>query len=454
VNATGEFLPVVAHEGDDIDWTHVQNGLPPSVSMRIALLSYRSKTHCGGQGVYVRHLSRGLVELGHHVEVFSGQPYPEQLDPRVRLTEVPSLDLYRETDPFRTPRPGEIRDRIDLLELATMWTAGFPEPRTFSLRVARLLAGRHREFDVVHDNQCLGTGLRDIAGLLPVVATVHHPITRDRTVDLEAARWWRRPLVRRWYGFLGMQKRVARGIPDLLTVSSSSAEHIADDFGVRPDQLHVVPLGVDTDLFAPAEAPRVPGRVVAISSADRPLKGIANLLQAIARLRAERDVELQLVAKLEPNGPTEKLISELGISDIVRLSADLPDTRVAALLASAEIACIPSLYEGFSLPAVEAMASGTPIVASRAGALPEVLGADGACADLVRPGDVDELTRALGSLLECPERRRWLGAAGRRRALDVFSWESVAAQTVRVYQQALARRPEPRRVVRAVDGPC
>ena len=202
--------------------------------MRIALLSYRSKTHCGGQGVYVRHLSRGLAELGHDVEVFSGQPYPENLDPRVCLTEVPSLDLYREPDPFRTPRPGEIRDRIDLLELATMWTAGFPEPRTFSMRVARLLSRRRDEFDVVHDNQCLGSGLLDIAAFLPVVATVHHPITRDLDVDLAAARWWRRPLVRRWYGFLGMQKRVARQIPDLLTVSSSSAADIAADFHFAP----------------------------------------------------------------------------------------------------------------------------------------------------------------------------------------------------------------------------
>ena len=408
--------------------------------MRIALLSYRSKTHCGGQGVYVRHLSRGLAELGHDVEVFSGQPYPENLDPRVRLTEVPSLDLYREPDPFRTPRPSEIRDRIDLLELGTMWTAGFPEPRTFSMRVARLLSGRRDDFDIVHDNQCLGSGLLDIAAHLPVVATVHHPITRDLDLDLAAAKWWRRPLVRRWYGFLGMQKRVARRIPDLLTVSSSSAADIAVDFGVAPEQLHLVPLGVDTELFRPDAAQRVPGRIVAISSADRPLKGIANLLRALARLRAHHDVELQLIARLEPDGPTEKLIAELGVSDIVTVSSGLADMQVAALLASAEVACIPSLYEGFSLPAVEAMASGTPIVASRAGALPEVLGAAGECAELVTPGDVDELTRALGGLLDSPDRRRRLGEAGRRRAVEVFSWESVAAQTVAVYQQAIDRR--------------
>jgi glycosyltransferase involved in cell wall biosynthesis len=423
--------------------------------MRIALLSYRSKTHCGGQGVYVRHLSRGLVELGHDVEVFSGQPYPEILDPRVRLTEVPSLDLYREPDPFRVPRPSEIRDRIDVLELATMWTSGFPEPRTFSLRAARLLAARLDEFDVVHDNQCLGTGLLRIADMgLPVVATVHHPITRDRVLDLAAAKWWRKPLVHRWYGFAQMQKRVARNIPDLLTVSSSSATDIADDFGVSPQQLRVVPLGVDTELFKPSHHPRVPGRIIAISSADRPLKGIGHLLHAVAKLRAEHDLELQLVAKLEPNGPTEKLIAELGITDIVHTTSGLSDEDLAGLFASAEIACIPSLYEGFSLPAVEAMASGTPIVASRAGALPEVLGAGGECADLVTPGDVNELIAALGRQLDSPERRQWLGTAGRRRALDVFSWESVAAQTVRVYGQAIARSRRITDAVEAVDEPC
>lgn len=412
--------------------------------LRIALLSYRSKEHCGGQGVYVRHLSRGLAELGHHVEVFSGQPYPERLDPAVLLREVPSLDLYREPDPFRVPRPSEIRTGIDLLELTTMWSAGFPEPRTFSLRAARLLAARRDDFDVVHDNQCLGTGLLRIAATgLPVVATVHHPITRDRRLDLAAAPWWRKPVVHRWYGFAEMQKRVARRLPDLLTVSSTSAADIADDFDVDPARLKVVPLGVDTEVFRPREQPRAPGRIVAIASADVPLKGVAHLLAAVAELRTERDVELQLVAKLERRGVTEKLIAELGIADIVTVSSGLTDAQLAAVLASAELVCIPSLYEGFSLPAVEAMASGTPVVASRAGALPEVLGEDGACAELVPPGDAAALTRALGALLDDPDRRRRLGAAGRRRALDVYSWPAVAAQTVAVYRDAIERGAAP-----------
>lgn len=404
--------------------------------MRIALLSYRSKQHCGGQGVYVRRLSAGLADLGHEVEVFSGQPYPADLDPRVRLTKVPSLDLYSDENPFRTPHWRELRDRIDVREVLTMWTAGFPEPRTFSMRVARELAGRLGDFDVVHDNQCLGDGLLDLLGRIPLVATVHHPITRDLAVDLEAAVWWRRPLVRRWYGFLRTQIAVARAIPELITVSTSSARDIVSDFGVDPARLRIVPLGVDTELFRP-RGPRVPGRIVAVASADKPLKGIRFLLRAVATLRAEREIELHLVTRPEPNGPTEKAIADLGIADIVRIRDGLGDEELAALLASAEVACIPSLYEGFSLPAVEAMSCGTPLVVSRAGALPEVVGGDGHCADLVTPGDPDALADALGALLADADRRARYEAAGRQRVEELYSWTAVAARTVEIYRAAI-----------------
>ncbi|MGZ4493180.1 MAG: glycosyltransferase family 4 protein [Nocardioides sp.] len=405
--------------------------------MRVALLSYRSKPHCGGQGVYVRHLSRELAALGHDVEVFSGQPYPE-LDPGVRLTEVPSLDLYREPDPFRTPRPGEFRDLTDLLEVATMWTAGFPEPRTFSRRAARLLRRRTADFDVVHDNQTLGYGMLAIekAGL-PLVTTVHHPITVDRRSDLATARSLKRRLtLRRWYGFLRMQGKVARQLDRILTVSESSKRDIVADFGVAPERLQVIPLGVD-DVFTPPTAPRVPGRIVAMASADTPMKGVATLLEAFAKLRTERDVELLLIARPKPGGRTERLIERLAIGDSVRFVHGISDEELAATVGSAVIACVPSLYEGFSLPTAEAMACETPLVVSRAGAIPEVVGPDGLCADLVTPGDVGELVLALEALLDDPERRARMGRAGRERVLEHFSWRAVAEATAAAYQAAV-----------------
>ncbi len=405
--------------------------------MRVALLSYRSKPHCGGQGVYVRHLSRELVALGHEVEVFSGQPYPE-LDEGVRLTKVPSLDLYREPDPFRVPRLREFRDRVDVLEFATMCAAGFPEPRTFSMRVARLLKDRLDDFDVVHDNQTLGHGMLDIerAGL-PLITTIHHPITFDRRVDLAAARGFRKKLtLRRWYSFLKMQGKVARRLGRILTVSESSARDIALDFGVQPDRIQVIPLGVDS-VFQPSDEPRVPGRIVAMASADTPMKGIATLLEAFAKLRTERDVELLLVTRPKPGGQTEKMIDRLAIGDAVRFVNGITDEQLAALVASAEIACVPSLYEGFSLPTVEAMACATPLVVSRAGAIPEVVGPEGLCADLVTPGDVGELVHALENLLDDPERRAAMGAAGRERALAEYSWHAVAEATADAYRDVI-----------------
>jgi len=405
--------------------------------VRIALLSYRSKPHCGGQGVYVRHLSRELVALGHEVEVFSGQPYPE-LDPGVRLTKLPSLDLYREPDPFRTPRPSEFRDAIDVLEVATMYTAGFPEPLTFSLRAARVLRRRLHDFDVVHDNQTLGYGLLEIARTgLPLVTTIHHPITFDRRVDLKAARGRKKLSTWRWYGFLTMQGRVARRMRHVLTVSKSSARDIVADFKVSPDRIEVIPLGVEPEVFQHFQDPRVPGRIVAMASADTPMKGIATLLEAFAKLRTERDAELLLITRPKPGGRTEQLIDRLSIKDSVRFVSGLSDTELAEVVGSAEIACVPSLYEGFSLPTVEAMACGTPLVVSRAGAIPEVVGEDGLCADLVTPGDVGELASALEALLDDPDRRHRMGAAGRNRALEKFSWRAVAEATASAYQRAV-----------------
>ena len=406
--------------------------------LRIALLSYRSKPHCGGQGVYLRHLSRELAALGHDVEVFSGQPYPE-LDEGVKLTKVPSLDLYREPDPFRIPKRSEFRDLLDVYEFLSMCTAAFPEPRTFSKRVARVLAGRRGDFDVVHDNQTLGYGMLDIERMgFPLVTTIHHPITFDRRVDLAHAPFKKQLSLRRWYAFLRMQGKVARTVPQILTVSESSRRDIAADFGVDPARIQVIPLGVD-EVFQPPTEPRVPGRIVAMASADTPMKGVATLLEAVAKLRTERQVELVLVTKPSKGGRTEQLIEKLGLEDCVQFVHGISDAELVEVMGSAELACVPSLYEGFSLPTAELMACETPLVVSRAGAIPEVVGDDGECADLVTPGDVGELYDAIAALLDDPERRARMGAAGRRRVLDKFSWHAVAVATTEAYERAVAR---------------
>src|ERR687893_735035 len=367
--------------------------------LRIALLSYRSKPHSGGQGVYVRALSRALTALGHGVAVFSGQPYPE-LDDGVPLTRVPSLDLYREPDPFRTPRPAEFRDRIDVLEYATMCTAGFPP-----------------------------------------VPTVHPPVPSDRDLGLTAAPSLRRRLtLRRWYGFTRMQARVAPQLDGVTTVSGSSRRDIETHLGVPADAIRVVPVGIDPDVFTPppADRPRDPCSIVVTTSADVPLKGLVHLLEAVAKLRTERPGRLTVVGSARPGGPAEAAPDRLALRDAVRFTGPLPEADLVRLLQSAAVVAIPSLYEGFSLPAIEAMACGTALVTTDAGALPEVVGSKAGLR--VRAGDVGELTAALQLVLDSPSLADQLGRAGRRRVLASYTWRSTAERTAEWYREVLHRK--------------
>ncbi|WP_328871010.1 glycosyltransferase family 4 protein [Streptomyces sp. NBC_00287] len=406
----------------------------------IALLTYKGNPFCGGQGVYVRHLSRELARLGHRVEVIGSQPYPV-LDEGVPLTELASLDLYRQPDPFRTPKRGEYRDWIDAVEVATMWTGGFPEPLTFSLRARRHLRARRGEFDVVHDNQTLGYGLLGDVGA-PLVTTIHHPITVDRQLELDAAEGWqRRYSVRRWYAFTRMQKRVARRLPSVLTVSGTSRAEIVDHLGVREDRIHVVHIGADTDLFKPDPSVAVvPGRIVTTSSADVPLKGLVFLVEALAKVRTEHpDAHLVVVGKKPAEGPVAQAVERYGLEGAVEFVKGISDAELVDLVRSAQVACVPSLYEGFSLPAAEAMATGTPLIATTGGAIPEVAGTDGETCLAVPPGDAGALAAGLSRLLGDPELRVRLGRAGRERVLRHFTWARAAEGTVAHYREAIAR---------------
>lgn len=406
-------------------------------SLRVALLVYRGNPHSGGQGVYTRYLARELVNLGHQVTVFAGQPWPV-LDDGTGFVAVPSLDLYRQPDPFRVPLPWEFKSRIDVAEFALMCTAGFPEPRTFSWRIRRELARRRGQYDVVHDNQSFG---RSLIGAMqdgwPLLGTCHHPVTVDRALDLEHAENFRRTLtLRRWYGFLQMQMKVARQIPRVLTVSSSSKRDIVEQYGLRPEQLEVVPIGADHTHFRPRpEIQRVTGRIMTTASADVPFKGLLPLVEALAKLRTERpDAHLVVVGKLRDSSPVAAAIDRLGLNGAVAFESGVSDDRMVELYAEAEVAVVPSLYEGFSLPAVEALACGVPLVATTGGALPEVVGEDGVTGMLVPPGDPGALATAIRTVLDAPELAARLSDAGRRRVLDRFTWRACATATAEHYR--------------------
>ena len=172
-----------------------------------------------------------------------------------------------------------------------------------------------------------------------------------------------------------MQTQVAKRLPRVLTVSESSKRDIVSDHGVPPERIQVVPVGVDPALFAPRpEVARMPGRLITTASADVTMKGLSFLLEAVAKLRTERHVELTIIGRAKSDSAASRAISELGLADAITFVSGVSDDRIVELYAEAELAVVPSLYEGFSLPAIEAMSCGVPLVATTGGALPEVAG--------------------------------------------------------------------------------
>jgi glycosyltransferase involved in cell wall biosynthesis len=413
-------------------------GLDPDAPLKIAYLTYRGKPHVGGQGVYTRHLTKALADLGHSVEVFGGQPYPI-LDERITLTKLPSLDTFNDYFPGRFPGFWELKTREDLLEMAWFMTGVFPEPLAFSARAARELKPRAGEFDLVHDNQCLGYGILKIEKQIPTIVTLHHPITKDRELEMSHAKTLPRRLsVGRWYSFVKMQGKVASKMPRIVVVSQNSIDDIHTDMGVSIDRMRLVPVGVDPELFKPLDhVTRRPGRLITTASADVALKGLSYLLEAMAKLRTERDVTLTIIGKPRP-GHSMDLIDSYGLAPHIEFVSGVSDERIVELYAEAEMAVVPSLYEGFSLPAIEAMCTGTPLVATDGGALPEVTGTDGETVLQCPAGDKDALAATIARGLDDAELRARIGAAGRQRVLERWTWKKCAEETVEQYREVLA----------------
>jgi len=410
----------------------------PDEPLRLAYLTYRGKPHVGGQGVYTRHLTKALVDLGHSVEVLGGQPYPI-LDERVELTELPSLDIFNEAYPGRLPAYWEHKSLADVVETGQFLFGTFSEPLAFSMRAYHNLKSRTGEFDLVHDNQCLGYGVLSIEKQIPTIVTLHHPITKDRELEMSHAPNWRKKMsVGRWYSFVKMQGRVASRMPRIVVVSENSIKDIEADMGVSRDRMRLVPVGVEPDLFKPLPGvERRPGRLITTASADVALKGLSYLLEAVAKLRTERDVSLTIIGRPKP-GKSMDLIESLGLGDCIEFVSGVSDERIVELYAEATLAVVPSLYEGFSLPAIEAMVTGTALVATDGGALPEVTGRDGDTVLACPAGDAEALAATICRGLDDADLRARIGDAGRRRVVERWSWRHCATLTVEQYREVLA----------------
>ena len=408
--------------------------------LRIALLGYRSHPHVGGQGIYLHYLSKALVELGHSVDVISGPPYPE-LDARVKLIKIPSLDLYAHPNPVRALRLKHLLSFTDVYEWWSKFSGAFGEPYCFGRRVQHYFRQHQPSYDVVHDNQSLCYGLLDLQKRgVNVIATVHHPITRDRDLALAAAtgksqRW----LINRWYSFLSMQKKVVQDLQNVVTVSVQSQYDIEQAFARPAQNIHIIPNGVDTAVFKPiAGIARHEFSLVTTASSDQPLKGLSILLRALAQLRIEFPaLQLIVIGKLNKEGDTQKELENLQLLNAVQFKSGISNQQLVEEYARATIAVVPSLYEGFGLPAAEAMACGVPLVCSDGGALPEVVGEG---ARLVKAGDTESLVAALRELMAQPDLRGQLGERGRAHIVRQLSWDCVGKKMQEFYFHTIHAR--------------
>ncbi len=403
--------------------------------LNIGIISYRSNPHCGGQGVYVRNLSRALTDLGHRVEVIAGPPDP-QLNGDATLTMLKTLDLYNPEDLFRTPSIEELKDPINLIEWLGISTMGYSEPLTFGMRANNYLKDKLNRFDIIHDNQCLSYSMLSLANKIPVTATIHHPISVDRRIAVKSTRSFIKKVKHlRWYSFIGMQKFVARRLKSLITVSDYSKHDIAKEFSIPADRFTTIPIGIDTSLFYPLEkVKKDPCRLIVTNSADTPLKGLYYLLHAVKNLSRRRPVKLTVIGAPKKNGGIEKLVKQLDLADHVEFTGRIDNQQFLQEYARASIAVVPSLYEGFGLPVGEAMACRIPVISTTGGALPEVAG-DAAL--LVPPKDATALEMAIEALFDDPAERERLAEAGYKRVMENFTWETTAVKTAQAYRKII-----------------
>ena len=409
--------------------------------MKICLLTYRGNMYCGGQGIYINYLSREFQRLGHEVHVISGPPYP-QLPEGVKLHRVKSHSVFVSRYHMGNDS-GPIRNPVDLYEAAATRMGMYSEPLAFSIRAYDAIRKLNSEikFDVVHDNQCLGFGLPLIKRLkLPLVATIHHPMALDRDSDFTQARN-RMEKLRRWWFYsvyVPMQSFVGRRADRVITVSECSAREIERLMGVQPSRIRVVYNGVDTDVFRSLDGlPKKSNSLIFVGNTEDRKKGIKYLLQAMKMLENECQVKLTIIDGGAPEAQyAPALMRQINLNGRVEFARRLSGDDLVRWYSAADIAVVPSMFEGFGLPAAEAMACEVPVIAFAAGALPELV-ADGETGLLVPPGDVTKLAAAIKKLVENKELRLKMAKAARKRVQQKFNWEHAAKQILEVYKEVI-----------------
>ena len=406
--------------------------------MKIGLLSYRSNPFSGGQGIYVKHLSLALTKLGHQVDVISGPPYPD-LHEDINLIKIPSLNLFELKDNLRLRsfKPSFLFNLTDFSEWMGVLSGGFPEPYAFGERVNTYLNKTSTDYDLIHDNQSLCYGLINIQKEIPLVTTIHHPITKDHKLALEAATTWKERLsINRWHSFLRMQKKVAPQLNRIICPSNQSKADVIEEFKVNKENVDVVLNGIDLDSFNRDDnVEKKPYRIITTASADVPLKGLKFLIQAMTEIIDEIPAaHLVVLGRAKKKGDIIKQISRLNLEDKISFHSGLSQSEVVSLYSSSHICVIPSLYEGFGFGAGEAMACELPLISTQSGGLREVIGQE---AVVIESESSKAIVKAVKDLFSNKEKQLALSRAGRKRMENEFNWIKAAKTYEEIYSKTI-----------------
>jgi MMP alpha-(1->4)-mannosyltransferase len=412
--------------------------------MRICFLMYQGNMYSGGQGVYLYYLTRELARMGHDVHVIAGAPYPKLAEGVTAHNVVDysywtyhhyKKDWVFNRDPLSYFHPWNFYEfystRIALSSLLT----------NFSVRAYMKLRELSRDlrFDIVHDNQTLSYGVwaMRLSGV-PLVATVHHPLSYDLKNALRQARTWyeraRRVLWSPWV----MQEFVARRLDRVIVVSETSRVDVQDAFGLPDEKIRVVHNGIDTDMFRPMPGVELlPDKLLYVGNSEDRNKGARFFLEAVNMLKDEIDFRVTFVDNFKHNLKlAPKLVNEFGLNSIVDFTGRIPTEDLARHYNEARLFVTSSVHEGFGLPLAEAMACETPVLGTQIGAYQEIA-RHGVSGWLVPPRDSRALADAIRMLWNDAELRERLGRAGRQRVLETFNWRKAAEATLAVYEEVV-----------------
>ncbi|MEJ5362424.1 MAG: glycosyltransferase family 4 protein [Spirochaetota bacterium] len=405
--------------------------------MRALFLCYRGNPFCGGQGIYLYNLTKELSQLGVEIDVIVGPPYPDPLDEWATVYKLENLNMWAiKTKHFPYEKLIKLYKPWHFTDYVLTRFHIFPEMETFSMKAFFLLRKllKEKQYDIIHDVQCLGWGLLPMKGYgIPIVTTVHHPLTKDREADfLVDNTMWEMVCTILFYP-LTMQRIVINRLDRVITSSKEGINALHEAFKLPPEKVSVVYNGMDVDVFRNTGEKRKDNTILFVGNTEDHKKGLRYLFDAMTML--PEDVKLIIV----DDGPPKRLtawgwIQERHLENRVTFTGKVDLGTLVHLYSTSTMLVMASLYEGFGLPAAEAMACNTPVVVTSAGSLPEVVGD---CGIIVPPKDPVALKDGILKLLHNQALREELGKKGRKRVEENFAWPVAAKNTLAVYHDVI-----------------